>query len=334
MEPDYINELATGMYWENGTVNLLNKNNALHAPYFNQTIADTYKVNYNMTRVAEILAQYCYVVDEGGKDVYYTNGAGAGSATAGMLGPGGDPIVDEDGVAAGINIKLGGLTTPWSIITPQGWTDPEVSTTEWAKTLTKVLNTTVQAGIILQSNWETALKDGDFDLCMYCCGSAAVLDVINYFQNWITRENEVTSCWAGNNITRWTGALAAEFIECFDSLETTKVGNPAMFMSNVSRMQEILAIEKPFINNYYNGLWIFYNEYYFKNFPMKALEWQDILAASTTNKPVLKTRIVLNLEATGVGPATPTVPWGGLEIAGLVGLVGMVAITLKKRKVD
>jgi len=222
---------------------------------------------------------------------------------------------------------MGEKVGPYTAIVPTGWSDAVIFQDMVCADITNNLNITIKSEQTpFDPNWINDLQANDYDFATYCVGAATLEPPHVFYDSLVGRY----STW--NNATAWDGAEADEFAALWATLETA---NETAYADNLDRMQEILAEEVPEIPGFVNGYWYAFNEYYWEGFTSEANKFQEIVTTWTANKWALKSRLMLNLVSTGRGVEEEVIPWFGLEVLVLIGIISITILTgirLKRKR--
>jgi len=296
---------AASGYTRRGMPNMLDNTSTVQKVYFNETLKNQYWFDYNLTEAYKILKA---------NDCWMTN-------TTWVKGT---PPTWAFG-AAYDNRTFG----PYSMICPAGWTDVRIFT-EY------VCNDFQAAGVPVYyeaidtdatggwSIWSSRWTNRFYTLGM-SVGEPKVLETPEvFFNGWRAFKD-----W-NNNITGWHSAAAFEFNDLYLQLESE--ADPDRYQYLLDQIQEIFCKEIPEIPCFVNGYWYAFSEYYWKGFTSIDNEYQQLITIWTNNAIPMKTRMVLNLVSThraavSVGGG---IPWTGLEIFMILGLVSTIILAGNK----
>jgi peptide/nickel transport system substrate-binding protein len=204
---------------------------------------------------------------------------------------------------------------PYESIVPIGWSDAIIFQEMVCADITANLGITIEStqvdfGLV----WMDAINNNDYAFSTYCVGSRIENAPHTFLKTLRGRHDTWT------NATNWQNA---EFDTLWQELESASETD---YAANVDRLQEILAEEVPEIPCFVNGYWYAYSEYYWEGWTSEANKFQQVCTTWATDMFAIKTRLFLNLTATGAGRGI-VIPWFGLEICVLLGIVSTVVIT-------
>ena len=174
------------------------------------------------------------------------------------------------------------------------------------------------------SLWEDPIKNKEYEIMMSTGGSHNILDPMLFYKGY---QDEPS--W-GKNTTGW---YFPAFNTLFDQLETE--GDPVTYANILDAIQLQFATEIPEIPCFVNSLWYFFSDYYWDGMIHALNDYQQITTTSTNDQFVMKQRMILNLVSTGRAPPGGGIPWTGLEIFMLIGLVSTIILAgykIKTRK--
>ncbi|MBY9005312.1 MAG: hypothetical protein KGD63_00980, partial [Candidatus Lokiarchaeota archaeon] len=302
---DPIPAAATQGYTRRSEATFLDSLSSVHAPYYNESLAAQYKRSFNYTHAAKILTD---------------NGC--------------------TGTIGGTWILPDGITTigPFTMICPPGWTDVRIFTewvcadfTNFGITVTfETVDTDVAGG---WDNWVAKWINRDYTLGM-SVGEPKVIESPEVFFNaW--RDHKA---W-NNNITGWNTAEAWEYDALYIQLETED--DPIRYQYLLNEIQRIFCEEIPEIPCFVNGYWYIYNDWYWEGWTNALNNYQQLITLWTNNQIPMKTRMILNLVATGCsysefgpGPSVwdiiKAIPFVGIFI--IIGIFGICYIVYKIAK--
>jgi len=220
-------------------------------------------------------------------------------------------------------IYNGDAVGPYESIVPTGWSDAIIFQEMVCADITDNLGITITSTQVeFNTLWIPAIENNDYDFATYCVG-AAILEPPHVFLDSLVGRH---STW--NNATNWDSIEAEEFEALWQTLESASETD---YANNVDRMQEILAEEVPDIPGFVNGYWYAFSEYQWTGWASETNKFQEIITTWTANKLALKTRLFLNLVATGRKPSQP-IPWFGLEFFVLIGIISITVLTGRRLK--
>jgi len=287
---DPIPAAAASGYWTQAKPGFLDNNSALHAPYYDPTITETYQKSVNNATALALLSSIPLMVHNG------------------------DGTWTYDGTPVG----------PYEAICPTGWTDAIAFTDMVCADITNNLNITIQTLLVDYEPTYKAMIDGNtYDFAMFVGGNR-LADVPGTFLNYMRGEH----LW-NKNVTAWENAT---FEDLWQTLETAP---ETTYANNLDRMQEILAQEVPEIPGFVNGYWYAFSEYLWEGWASADNNFQQLVTSWTDDHFVIKTRLMLNLKSTGAAPVEPGIPWYGLELFILLGIVSttlVIGFRLKKKR--
>ena len=204
---------------------------------------------------------------------------------------------------------------PYEAIVPTGWSDVIAYTTMVCEDITDNLGITIT---VKQEDFETAFQphiaNNDYDFALFCVGNR-ISDPPQRFLDYMRG----THLW-NHNATNWNNP---EFEALWQTLESA---DETTYAANLNRMQEILAYEIPEIPGFVNGYWYAFSEYQFVGWTSALNEFQQICTSWTNDQFAVKQRLMLNLVNTGRKPSEEAIPWFGLEIFVLIGIVSTILI--------
>jgi len=156
----------------------------------------------------------------------------------------------------------------------------------------------------------------DYDFMLDCGGAHNALDEMLYF-----KKLQDAPSW-GANVTGWYNAT---WLADYATLETESV--QATYEATVDEMQMILAREQPSIPCFVNCYFYAYSSYFWEGWVSSDNPFQQAVTEATNDQFAVKTRMILNLRATGkTSITTGGIPWTGLEIFMLIGLVSTIVL--------
>ena len=290
---DPIPDAAASGYTRKSEATFLDSLSTVHAPYFNDSLADTYRRTYNQTHAAKILTDHNWTGTIGGT----------------WLMPGSVPV------------------PTLTMICPQGWDD--------VRTFTEYVSNDFQAfgiPVIYEAIdtdavggwkiWTERWTTRNYELGM-SVGEPKVIEPPEVFFN----------AWRGdidwnNNVTGWNSATAHEFDALYLKLESES--DPIKYQYYLDEIQRIFCEEIPEIPCFVNGYWYTYSEYYWEGWTSSDNEYQQLITVWTNNHIPMKHRMILNLVSTGRPPLSSHsddyIPWTGLEIFMILGLVSTIVL--------
>ena len=213
---------------------------------------------------------------------------------------------------------------PYEAICPIGWTDAVAFTDMVCTDITNNLNISISVlEVDFNAVYQPMIAGNTYEFAMYCLGPR-IADTPGRFLNGMRGEHLSTK-----NATSWNNAT-------FETLwQTLETADAATYATNLDQMQEILAREVPEIPGFVNGYWYAFSEYLWEGWATDANKFQQLVTTWTNDHFAIKTRLMLNLASTGAAPVEPGIPWFGLEIFLLIGIISTVAATgfrLKTKK--
>jgi len=351
---DSINTAASGNYWAKAKIGALDNASAAHLPYFDETVENTYGVKYDLATASAKMGAGAFISNatnpyEGSllpahnwqvwrwftKDTNATQLAmpyyGLPSVTVGSIF-----TVDALPAVDGYNIPI---VSPIECIVPAGWSDVVLASQMWQGGFAKFLNITAFASEVDTGILVSRVDAMDFQFLMQCCGPKLGDNPLTFMTSYIgTKDKE--NYWGNINVTQWRGAAADEYVATFKTLET-KIAVVEDGKEVCTKLATILGQNIPAIPVFVNGFWYTVNTLYWDGWIQNddgnasgtvITPYQPPVTSFTNNLMCLKQRLVLNLVVGG--GAGITVGWSGLEIASLVGVIGVISFLLVKRKHD
>jgi peptide/nickel transport system substrate-binding protein len=215
---------------------------------------------------------------------------------------------------------------PYTAITPTGWTDATAFTTYVCEDITENLGITITGEEVEYGTvYQDSIANQDFDFAMGCVGNR-LADPPSRFLDYLRGEH----LWNKNQ----TGWQNDEYNTLWNLLDAAP---EADYKKYLNRMQEIIAQEVPEIGpGFVNGYWYAVSNYQWIGWATEANDFQQIITSWTDDQFVMKTRLMLNLVNTGRTPASEElIPWFGLEIFILIGVVSTIVIAgfrLKRKR--
>ena len=211
---------------------------------------------------------------------------------------------------------------PYTAITPTGWTDATAFTTYVTDDIRANLNIDIQVSEVeYETVYQDSIANKNFEFAMGCVGNR-LQDPPSRFLDYLRGEH----LW-NKNQTSWYNP---EFNSLWNSLDAAP---EATYAANLNRMQEIIAQEVPEIGpGFVNGYWYAVNEYLWEGWATQENDFQQIITTWTDDQFVMKTRLMLNLVNTGRKPAEPAIPWFGLDLFILIGVISVTTLTTFRLK--
>ncbi|MFX1278010.1 MAG: ABC transporter substrate-binding protein [Promethearchaeota archaeon] len=209
---------------------------------------------------------------------------------------------------------------PYTAITPTGWTDATAFTTYVTDDIRTNLNIDITVSEVEYGTvYQDSIANKNFEFAMGCVGNrladppARFLDYLRGEHLW----NKNQSSWVND-----------EFNDLWNLLDAAPEANYSAYLN---RMQEIIAQEVPEIAGFVNGYWYAVSEYQWTGWATEANDFQQIITSWTDDQFCMKARLMLNLVNTGRKPEA-AIPWFGLEIFLLVGVVSLTIVTVFRLK--
>jgi len=211
---------------------------------------------------------------------------------------------------------MGTPVGPYVAITPTGWTDATAFTTYVCGDITANLGITITASEVpYDTTYQNNIATKNFEFAMGCVGNR-LADPPARFLDYLRGEH----LW-NKNQSNWYNA---EYNSLWNSLDADIEVD---YAAHLNRMQEIIAQEVPEIGpGFVNGYWYAVSEYQWEGWATEDNDFQQIITSWTDDQFVMKTRLMLNLVNTGRAPAA-AIPWFGLEICIMIGIVSAVVLT-------
>jgi ABC-type transport system substrate-binding protein len=210
---------------------------------------------------------------------------------------------------------------PYDAITPTGWTDATAFTTYVTDDIRTNLNIDIQVSEVpYETVYQPRIANQNFNFSMGCVGNR-LADPPSRFLDYLRGEH----LW-NKNQSSWYNA---EFNTLWNSLDAAP---EATYAANLDRMQEIIADEAPEIAGFVNGYWYAVNEYLWEGWATADNDFQQIITSWTDDQFVMKIRLLLNLVNTGREPAAAAIPWFGLELFIMIGVISVTALTVFRLK--
>ena len=215
---------------------------------------------------------------------------------------------------------IGHPDDPYYAICPIGWTDAIAFTTFVTEDITKNLNITIEVLLVdYEAVYKGDIASNNYDFAMFVGGNR-LADAPGTFLNYMRGEH----LW-NKNVTSWENSTFEDLWQTLETADATDYAN------NLDDMQEILAIEVPEIPGFVNGYWYAFSEYLWEGWASETNKFQQLVTSWTDDHFVIKTRLLLNLKSTGAAPPG-AIPWFGLEIFIMIGIVSAVVLTGYKLK--
>jgi peptide/nickel transport system substrate-binding protein len=199
---------------------------------------------------------------------------------------------------------------PYEAICPYGWTDAIAFTDMVTTDISTNLNISISTLLVdYEPTYKNMIDSSSYDFAMFVGGNRLAdppqrfLDCMRGEHLW----NKNVSCWEN-----------ATFETLWQTLETA---NPTDYANNLDAMQLILAQEVPEIPGFVNGYWYAFSNYLWEGWASADNNFQQLVTSWTDDHFVIKTRLMLNLKSTGAAPVGAAIPWFGLELFILIGVV-------------
>ncbi|MFX1573178.1 MAG: ABC transporter substrate-binding protein [Promethearchaeota archaeon] len=211
---------------------------------------------------------------------------------------------------------------PYEAIVPTGWSDVVSYTEMVCADIKENLGIEIEATQVdYEKVFQPKIADNDFDFALFCVGNR-ISDPPQRFLDYMRGVH----LW-NKNATNWQNK---EFEALWQTLESA---NETVYKANLNRMQEILAQEVPEIPGFVNGYWYAYNGFLWDGWTNAKNNFQQICTTWTNDQFAIKTRLLLNLESTGRKlPSKGVIPWFGLELFILIGIISIAAVTVFRLK--
>jgi ABC-type transport system substrate-binding protein len=216
----------------------------------------------------------------------------------------------------------------WTMICPAGWDDVRIFTQMVCSDFQDFGFDITYEGVDVATpgswgpNWENRIVQKDYDLMMDCGGAHNILSAQLYY-----KKLQDAMTW-GANVTGWHNST---WTADYSTLDTEY--DQATLNATYDEMQLILAREVPSIPCFVNAFLYAFMDYYWKGWTTTDNDWQQLISTATNDQFVAKTKMILNLYSTGVGEEG--IPWTGLEIFMLLGLVSTIILAgyrIKKKR--
>ncbi|MCJ7648757.1 MAG: ABC transporter substrate-binding protein [Candidatus Lokiarchaeota archaeon] len=205
---------------------------------------------------------------------------------------------------------------PYVAICPIGWTDAIAFTNFVTEDITNNLNITISVLLVdYEADYKPMIAGNNYDFAMFVGGNR-LADAPGRFLDFMRGEH----LW-NKNVTSWENSTFEALWQTLETADATDYAN------NLDEMQVILAREVPEIPGFVNGYWYAFSEYLWEGWASEANKFQQLVTSWTDDHFVIKTRLLLNLKSTGAAPPGAAIPWFGLEIFIMVGIVSAVVIT-------
>ncbi|MBY9003592.1 MAG: hypothetical protein KGD73_06445, partial [Candidatus Lokiarchaeota archaeon] len=187
--------------------------------------------------------------------------------------------------------------------------------------ITDNLNITITTTLVdYEAVYKGAIAGSTYDFAMFVGGNR-LADAPGTFLNYMRGEH----LW-NKNVTSWENATFETLWQTLETADATDYAN------NLDEMQQILAREVPEIPGFVNGYWYAFSEYLWEGWASDTNKFQQLVTSWTDDHFVIKTRLMLNLKSTGAAPPGAAIPWFGLEIFIMIGIVSAVVLTGYKLK--
>ena len=258
---DPIPAAAASGYTRRSEPTFLDSLSTVHAPYFNDSLADTYRRSYNVSKAAEILL---------------ANNCTGSIGNAWYLPP----------------ELSGGQIGPFTMICPSDWTDVRIFTElvciNFQEFGIPVIYEAVDADAVGGwKAWSDRWKDRDYTLGM-SVGEPKVIEPPEvFFNGWRSYKD-----W-NNNITGWNTNGSQRFEDLYMQLESED--DPVKYQYILDEIQRIFCEEIPEIPCFVNGYWYTFSEYYWEGWTTETNDYQQLITVWTNNHIPMKHRMVLNL---------------------------------------
>ncbi|MBY9005720.1 MAG: hypothetical protein KGD63_03090, partial [Candidatus Lokiarchaeota archaeon] len=109
-------------------------------------------------------------------------------------------------------------------------------------------------------------------------------------------------------------------------LQLETESDPVRYQYLLDEIQRIFCEEIPEIPCFVNGYWYTYSDWYWEGWTNALNNYQQLITEWTNNHIPMKTRMILNLVSTGRGAPGGGIPWTGLEIFMILGLVSTIIL--------
>ena len=211
---------------------------------------------------------------------------------------------------------------PYEAITPSGWTDATAFTTYVTDDIRANLGIDITVSEVEYGTvYQDSIANKNFEFAMGTVGNR-LADPPPRFLDYLRGEH----LW-NKNQSSWYNT---EYNALWNLLDGAPEVNYAAYLN---RMQEIIAQEVPEIGpGFVNGYWYAVNEYLWEGYTTEANDFQQIITTWTDDQFVMKTRLMLNLVNTGRKPSEPEIPWFGLELFILIGVISITILTVFRLK--
>ncbi len=213
---------------------------------------------------------------------------------------------------------------PYTAITPTGWTDTTAFTTYVTADIKANLGIEITVSEVEYGTvYQDKIANQDFEFAMGCVGNR-LADPPARFLDYPRGEH----LW-NKNQSSWDNDEFNDLWNLLDAAPETE------YAQHLDRMQEILAQEVPEIPGFVNGYWYAVNEYLWTGWATEDNDFQQLITSWTDDQFVMKTRLMLNLVNTGRKPSAEVIPWFGLEIFVLLGIISITILTgfrLKRKR--
>jgi len=327
---EYSSETAACGYLQRARQGFIDDRVAPLKSIYNASIQTKYGINTDLAQATQILNEYCYYepVDgwsTGGKGWYVKNVTGDDLS---KVDAGTDAVVaDANGTYDGTQVKLG----PYTSHTVGTWGDVDLANQFWCDAFTDNLHITVTYETV-GGDWgalQTKLKDGDFELSMMCASPKLTNDPIVFLNGYRGAMVEDGSNVYDKNVSNWYGPNATAFENAFRAFEISARGSDYS-LRNASIMQEMLALAIPTIPLYGNGFWYTYSDTYWTGWVSKVNNFNQVTAPWDSGNPVIRARLIYNLQATG---AVDDPTWWIVTIVAVAGVAALaIGLIIRRRR--
>ena len=204
---------------------------------------------------------------------------------------------------------------PYQMICPTGWNDAITFTNMVCEDITENLNITISPLIVYyEPTYKSMIESFSYDFAMDVGGNRLAY-VPQKFLDYMRGEHLLNK-----NITSWDNST-------FEALwQTLETANATAYADNLDEMQEILAREVPEILGFATPYYYQYSNYYWEGWNNAESQYQQICTTFTYDQWIIKQRLFLNLIAMRRS-IEPSIPWFGLEIFTLIGVISIVIST-------
>ncbi|MBN1216180.1 MAG: hypothetical protein JXA99_12160, partial [Candidatus Lokiarchaeota archaeon] len=287
---DPIPDAAASGYTRRACATFIDNVSSTQMIYYNETLDAAYRRSYNPSQAAAILTAH------------------------GCTGTVGGTWTLPDGVTT-----IG----PFTMICPAGWGDVRVFSEYVCDDISdfgiEVTFDGIDVDTIGWAAWTALWTTRSYTLGM-SCGTPKVVETPEvFFNGWRAFKD-----W-NNNITGWNTAKAWEYDALYKQLETEN--DPVRYQYLLDEIQRIFCEETPELPCFINGYWYTTSSYYWDGWCNANNEYQQIVTEWTNDAIPMKTRLILNLVSTGRDPPpSEGIPWTGLELFMILGLVSTIVL--------